>query len=156
MPALLPVDTTLTQHSTNTERFKMISKKSYQPLVWCVRLLSTLRCLPAYWDADKEHIAGFADDRKGRSDLMMSKIVIALITLLHCGFILHLVSLIFLKVDISPQEIIASLFFIFLFSETLVVHIGSSLKFEGLFKTHMNSLMKLNQDYGQNILYFNL
>ena len=128
----------------------MISKESYKPLVWCVRLLSTLRCLPAYWDSDKERIAAFPDDYKGKRDLLVSKIVIAFMIFHHCGIILHLVSVIFLRTDTSPQEIIAVLFFVCLFAQSLIAHVGSSLKFEGILKNVMNLLVKLNQDYGQS------
>ena len=129
----------------------MISKESYKPFVCCVRLLSTLRCLPAYWDAEKGRIEAFPDNDKGKADLLMSKIVIGVIICLHCGIILHLFSLIFFRIDISPQEVIADLFFVCLFAESMAGHIGSSLRFEGIFRNQMNSLVKLNQKYGQKI-----
>ena len=134
---------------TNTRRCTMISKESYKPFVWCVRLLSTLRCLPAYWDAEKECIQAFPDHGKGKYDLLISKIVIAFIVFLNCGVILHSFSLLFFRIDISPQEFIEVLFYVCIFSTALPVHIGNSLKFEGILTNHMNSLVKLNQDYGQ-------
>ena len=133
----------------------MISRESYKPLIWCVKLLSTFRCLPAYWDAEKECIQGFPDHGKGKYDLLISKIVIGVIIFLHCGLILYLLSLIFFRIDLSPQEVIAVLFFVCLFAESMTVHIGSSLRFEGILKNHMNSLVKLNQDYGEKrTLYY--
>ena len=124
----------------------MISKESLKYLIWNVKFLSFLRCIPGYWDQDKEQFQLFAESHGRKLDALMSKSIIILNIFGHfCGIILHTI-LMSLDNNIRPLEIIMTIFF-------ACIAMGAVTVYTILFKIepityYLNSSLKLNKGHG--------
>jgi hypothetical protein len=128
----------------------MISKRSFDPLVWVYRVGAWGLLVPYYWDQNEERLINLRDQPERRRSYKFWKILAAINILGRLFFVFGSLGVLALEPTIVPSEIIMGLFFIFVCLIVLPLH--AALLLNGhLVAQHLNALLFLNRTSGWQI-----
>ena len=131
----------------------MISKKSFEPLVWAYQLGALGRFIPFYWDSDQECLVPLVNNKEKWKDYMFWKFFAFINLLVRFSYMGYVGCFLVFGSNIQAYEIIMGLFFICTCLLTIPMHFVLIFEEQAAVR-HMNSLLLLNKLSGEcNIVF---
>ncbi len=135
----------------------MISKGTLKPFIWAINIGNFFRSIPYLWDANVGRTHMYSSGTR-KNDLLNYWISICCIYIQivgHIGMIVFFVGIILVSDGMKPSEIICGILFANIFLLSISCHVANGFD-NPTFMTYLNSLLNLNDVYGQSFLIISI